>query len=134
MAAPRLPHNLIRSLRRNPQARVHIPVPLVADFILRLLHASSRYFVAANAYIFRHNSRFIVTTIAAITTVAPARTGKFPPSVARLITAPSPVVGIVWPGKWKYSATMLAFHAPPDAVTKPVIMNGKIPGRNRIRQ
>src|SRR6202046_2444733 len=29
---------------------------------------------------------------------------------------------------------MLAFQAPPDAVTKPVIKNGNIPGRNNPRQ
>jgi len=63
----------------------------------------------------------MVTTIAAITRVAPRRTGKLPLSVARLITAPSPVMEYVLPWKRKYSATMLAFQAPPEAVTKPVI-------------
>src|SRR3984957_16549796 len=35
----------------------------------------------------------------------------------------------MWPLKWKYSATVLAFQAPPDAVTMPVTRYGKIPGR-----
>jgi len=34
-------------------------------------------------------SRLMVTTMTLITTVAPSRTGEFPASVARLITAPS---------------------------------------------
>ena len=63
----------------------------------------------------------MVTTMAAIAKVAPRSTGKFPLSVARLITAPSPVMDYVLPWNRKYSATMLAFHAPPEAVTKPVI-------------
>jgi hypothetical protein len=61
------------------------------------------------------------TTIIAITTVAANNRRKLPPSVAWLMIAPNPVVEMVWPRKWKYSARMLAFHAPPDAVTSPVI-------------
>src|SRR6266481_1800142 len=38
---------------------------------------------------------------------------------------------LVRPLKWKYSATILAFHAPPAAVTSPVTSYGKIPGRIR---
>ena len=41
-------------------------------------------------------------------------------SVAWLMVAPSPVTENVCPLRWKYSATMLAFQAPPDAVTNPV--------------
>src|ERR1019366_3677044 len=87
-----------------------------------------------NAYNRRQNSRLMVTTIEAITMVAASSVGKFPASVAPLMTAPNPVVVMVWPWKWKYSATILAFHAPPDAVTKPVIRYGKIPGRSNFRQ
>jgi len=76
----------------------------------------------------------MVTTMAAITTVAPNRTAKLPVSVALLITAPRPVVEMVLPWKWTYYATMLAFQAPPDAVMKPVTRNGKIPGRKSLRQ
>src|SRR5664279_6120101 len=76
----------------------------------------------------------MVTTIDAMTIVAASRAGKFPVSVARLMTAPSPVVVKVCPWKWKYSATILAFHAPPEAVTKPVIRYGKIPGKSSFRQ
>ena len=39
----------------------------------------------------------------------------------------------VCPPKWKYSATMLAFHAPPEAVIKPVIRYGNIPGTMSFR-
>ncbi len=46
--------------------------------------------------------------------------------------APSPVVLSTWPRKWKYSAMMLAFHAPPEAVTMPVMRKGKMPGRMTI--
>ena len=88
----------------------------------------------ANAYNRRQSSRLTVTTIEAITIVAASSVGKFPVSVARLITAPNPVVVKVCPWKWKYSATILAFHAPPEAVTKPVIRYGKIPGRSNLRQ
>ena len=62
----------------------------------------------------------MVTTMAAIRIVAPISTRKFPVSVALLITDPRPVTVYVWPLKRKYSAMMLAFQAPPDAVTKPV--------------
>ena len=100
----------------------------------RRMSYSSLYFVDARAYSRFHRRRFMVTTIAAITTVAPIRTGKLPVSVAWLMIAPNPIVEKVCPRKWKYSATMLAFHAPPDAVTNPVIINGNIPGRNNVRQ
>jgi len=63
----------------------------------------------------------MVTTKALMTTVAASNTGKFAASVARLITAPSPVSEKVCPRKRKYSAMMLAFQAPPEAVTNPVI-------------
>src|SRR5215467_360325 len=47
-----------------------------------------------------------------MTMVAASKTGKFPASVARLISPPSPVIENVCPRKRKYSAMMLAFHAP----------------------
>src|ERR1035438_10522344 len=62
----------------------------------------------ANVYNRRQRSRFTVTTIDAMTIVAASRAGKFPVSVARLMTAPSPMVVMVCPWKWKYSATILA--------------------------
>ena len=64
--------------------------------------------------------------------VAASRTRKFPVSVAWLITAPSPTVDRVLPRKWKYSATMLAFQAPPDAVMNPVIRYGKMAGQKQF--
>ena len=76
----------------------------------------------------------MVTTMMLIATVAASNTGKFPESVARLMTAPSPVIENVCPRKRKYSAMMLAFQAPPDAVTKPVIKYGKIAGRSNFLQ
>jgi len=62
-----------------------------------------------------------LTTIVAITTVAASRSPKLLPSVASLIIAPRPGAEMVLPRKRTYSATMLAFHAPPDAVTSPVM-------------
>ena len=53
---------------------------------------SSLNLVEAKVYSRLQMSRFTVTTIALMTTVAPRSTGKFPASVARLITAPSPVI------------------------------------------
>src|SRR5260370_20868677 len=87
----------------------------------------------ANLYNRRQSSRLTVTTIEAITIVAASSVGKFPASVARLMTAPNPVVVMVCPWKWKYSATILAFHAPPEAVTKPVIRYRKISDKNHLR-
>jgi hypothetical protein len=69
----------------------------------------------------RQSRRLIVTTSAAMSSVLASSIGKFPVSVARLIDAPRPVIVNVCPWKRKYSATMLAFQAPPDAVTNPVI-------------
>ena len=40
----------------------------------------------------------------------------------------------VLPLRRKYSAMMLAFHAPPEAVTRPVTRKGKMPGRMTVRQ
>lgn len=97
------------------------------------VQVSSEYRVAASAYRRRHNRRFIVTTSAAITRVADSSSRKLPLSVAELITAPSPTVERTLPLKWKYSATMLAFHAPPDAVTNPVIRYGKTAGSISFR-
>src|SRR3984885_5361361 len=78
--------------------------------------------------------RFTDTTKVAITIVDRRRTAKFPASVAELISAPSPKVDSTCPLKWKYSATMLAFQAPPEAVTRPVIRYGKMAGRITVRQ
>jgi len=53
---------------------------------------SSLNLVELTLYSRFHNKRFTVITIALMTNVAPSSTGKFPASVARLITAPSPVI------------------------------------------
>ena len=52
--------------------------------------------------------------------VAISNTPKLPESLAALICAPRPSVVMVCSLRWKYSAMMEAFHAPPDAVTSPV--------------
>ena len=44
--------------------------------------------------------------------------------LAALIWAPRPVVMRVLSFSWKYSATIEAFQAPPEAVTSPVINLG----------
>lgn len=88
---------------------------------LRCSQVSSRNLVEASAYKRRQTRRFTVTTIAAISTVAPSSRRKLPLSVAWLITAPRPTAENVCPRNRKYSATMLAFHAPPEAVTNLVI-------------
>src|SRR5581483_9507659 len=75
----------------------------------------------------------MATTTAAITIVEAISRLKFPESVARLIVAPRPTVENICPLKWKYSAMMLTFQAPPDAVTRPVIRYGKMPGRMSLR-
>ena len=62
-------------------------------------YVSSLYRVEASPYNRRHTSRLNVTTIAAMTTVAPSKVAKSPLSVARLISAPSPVVEMVCPRK-----------------------------------
>ena len=70
----------------------------IHDIHVRMVpHPSNLYRVDASPYILRQNSRFTVTTKAAITTVAPKSTAKLPASVARLITAPSPTVEYVFP-------------------------------------
>ena len=67
-----------------------------------------------------------------MTTVESSSSAKLPLSVAELICAPSPKVESTRPLKWKYSAMMLAFQAPPEAVTRPVMRYGKIPGRTTV--
>ncbi len=67
--------------------------------------------------------------MSAIVATAAASTARSPPAAAVLIRAPSPVVDSTWPRKATYSDTMLAFQAPPAAVTHPVTRYGKIAGR-----
>src|SRR5215469_17928518 len=83
-------------------------------------HVSSLKRVDANRYMRRHTNRLISTTTVAIINVAASNTWKCPESLAWLIVLPNPGASITLPWKWKYSAMMLAFHAPPDAVTNPV--------------
>ena len=54
--------------------------------------------------------------------------------MARLITAPSPTVECVFPRILEYSATMLAFHAPPGAVTNPSPYMSEELSRQRLAQ
>ena len=61
--------------------------------------------------------------------LGPSGCGKSARSAARLICAPSPFALMISPLKFTYSATILAFHAPPAAVTHPVTRYGKTAGR-----
>src|SRR5262249_57276125 len=81
----------------------------------------------------RQTVRLKVTTTTAITKVLAASRGKLACSVAVLIWAPSLHVRKTSPRKVTYSDTMLAFQAPPAAVTHPVTRQGKIAGRYSTR-
>ncbi len=50
------------------------------------------------------------------------------------MSAPKPTTLLVLPAKLVYSATMLAFHAPPLAVINPVMIYGNNPGKIKVRQ
>ena len=63
----------------------------------------------------------LVLAITWITTVESNSRSKRPASVALLICAPNPCAVNVCPFRWKYSATILAFQAPPEAVIRPVV-------------
>src|SRR5262245_23558270 len=58
-----------------------------------------------------------------------ARSGKLAFDAAMPIIEPSPWVVNTFPLYDRYSATILAFHAPPAAVTHPVTSAGKTLGR-----
>src|SRR5581483_9587211 len=133
--ARRRPNWWILSRRQAIAVVKHVPPRLFVPFgaLQAGSYASNLNRVSARRYIGRHTMRLTVTTIAAMRIVAASSKGKFPASVAWLIVAPSPMVEIVSPFRWKYSATMLAFHAPPAAVTKPVTRYGNIPGRIKRR-
>ena len=75
--------------------------------------------------------RLNITTTTDITRTLAASSGKSAPSAAALICAPRPWVSSTWPLKVTYSATMLAFHAPPAAVTQPVTRYGNTAGKYR---
>src|SRR6266511_1968739 len=76
----------------------------------------------------------MVTTLPIIARVAASSNGYVPDEVAWAMREPTPVTYRGCPAKSEYSATMLAFQAPPLAVTAPVIRYGKRAGRIRIRQ
>ena len=63
----------------------------------------------------------MLTTEIAMAMVLAKSILKSPEAVAMLIDDPSPGVVIVFPAKVKYPETMVAFHAPPVAVIRPVI-------------
>ena len=58
-----------------------------------------------------------------------ARRGKLALAAATLMSEPRPRVVRTWPLYARYSATILAFHAPPAAVTQPVTRAGKTLGK-----
>ena len=68
-------------------------------------------------------------TVTTMTVRLAARSSKSGLDAAILIVDPKPRVMSVSPLKATYSATMLAFHAPPAAVTQPVTRVGKTQGR-----
>ena len=66
--------------------------------------------------------------------VASSSIGKFPSALAASIWAPRPMVWIVRFWMLAYSAKTDAFHAPPEAVTMPVMRYGKMPGKISVVQ
>ena len=80
------------------------------------------YFVRPILYSLFQTRRLNKTTIADIVKIAPASKEKSVLSAAKLMTDPRPLAVKVLPLNITYSATMLAFHAPPAAVTQPVTM------------
>src|SRR5437016_7938057 len=97
-------------------------------------HLLSENLSSARAYNRRHTVRLNATTISAIRITLAARDGKSARSAAMLICAPSPLVLSTWPLNVTNSATMLAFHAPPAAVTHPVTRYGNTAGRYSDRK
>jgi len=69
------------------------------------------------------------TTIAYMVATEAAKRGRSAFSAATLICAPRPGALSTVPRNVTYSATMLAFHAPPAAVTQPVTRYGNTAGR-----
>src|SRR6476660_3979960 len=69
------------------------------------------------------------TTNPAIVTTAAQSNGKFPWLVAWLMVEPRPNARNVLPLICTYSLTMVAFQAPPAAVTSPVTRYGNTQGR-----
>jgi len=62
----------------------------------------------------------MTTTTAAMRSVAASSTENWPALAAPAMAAPSPTVLVVLPLNCTNSETMLAFHAPPLAVSSPV--------------
>jgi hypothetical protein len=63
----------------------------------------------------------MLTTMALMTTAAPNRTGKFPASVARTITAQSPDYRECQIAEFEVFRDDASIPRPPEAVMKPVI-------------
>src|ERR1700733_687311 len=93
-----------------------------AHFSLRYL--LNEYRRSAISYSRRHTVRLNSTTTAAITSMLAANKGKFLAVDTALILLPRPPASRTWPLYFTISATMLAFHAPPAAVTQPVTKYG----------
>ena len=62
-----------------------------------------------------------MTTMSAMMMVAMSRVGKAPVLLAAVMSAPRPTVRMSRPWRVMYSETMEAFHAPPEAVMRPVM-------------
>src|SRR5208337_5565701 len=98
------------------------------------LHFEREKRSAARFWQRRQTDRLKITTMSAITHTLAARRGKSATSAARLICAPRPTVASVSPRKLTASETMLAFQAPPAAVTQPVTRYGKTAGAQSVRK
>ena len=92
-------------------------------------HLLSENLVSASTLRRSQTKRLKATTTANITTTLAESSGKFAAAAASLICAPRPQVASAFPLKVTYSETMLAFQAPPAAVTQPVTRYGKIAGK-----
>src|SRR5450756_403026 len=85
-----------------------------------LLYLLRLYCVLATEYSLRHTKRLMSTTVSDMMRIAAASSANLAPNAAPLMTDPIPCALRVSPRNVTISATMLAFQAPPVAVTQPV--------------
>src|SRR5262249_50708815 len=97
------------------------------SIIVHYVHPN-RYFVPANSYSGRHTSRFNPTTKMLMSPTPRTMRGQSPFAVASEMYAPSPSARRLVLPQETNSETMLAFHAPPEAVIAPVTHEAKMPG------
>src|SRR5450830_982373 len=85
------------------------------------------------AYIGRHTARLKATTKSDITTTPSVIFGKSPAAVLWAMYAPKPWATTLSCPHETNSETILAFHAPPEAVIAPVTYYAKMPGSMTLR-